>query len=159
MTIEDNKAISRRVIAALNARDWDALRVVMAPDLADRFAGSPLLLAFPDMHIVIEEQLAEGDRVLTRWTNRGTHQGVYCGVSATGRRVEYGGMSIDRIDGGRVVANLGQADLLGLVRERVSAFASYENFSPANSRRRRSASCCWVASPRSRVRPIASGGA
>jgi len=117
MTIEDNKAISRHAIAALNARDWNALRAVMAPDLAERFAASPFLGAFPDIQTTIEEQIAEGDRVLTRWTNRGTHQGAYCGVPPTGRQVEYSGMSIDRIEGGRVVANLGQADLLGLLEQ------------------------------------------
>ena len=117
MTIEDNKAISRRVVAALNARDWSALRAVMAPELAERFADSPFLHAFPDIQTTIEEQLAEGDRVLTRWTNRGTHQGTYCGVAPTGRQVEYSGMSIDRIQGCRVVANLGQADLLGLLEQ------------------------------------------
>ena len=117
MTIEDNKAISRRAIVALNARDWHALRAVMAPELADRFAGSPLLRAFPDMQSVIEEQLAEGDRVLTRWINRGTHWGAYCGVAPTGRQVEYGGMSIDQISDGQIVANLGQADLLGLLEQ------------------------------------------
>jgi predicted ester cyclase len=117
MTIENNKAICRRAIAALNARDWDTLRDVMAPELAERFAASPFLNAFPDMHITIEEQLAEGDRVLTRWTNRGTHRGVYCGLAPTGRQVEYSGMSIDRIEAGRVVANLGQADLLGLLEQ------------------------------------------
>jgi predicted ester cyclase len=122
MTIEDNKAISRRAIASLNARDWVALRDVMAPDLAERFASSPFLRAFPDIQTAIEEQLAEGDRVLTRWTNRGTHQGAYCGIAGSGRQVEYGGMSIDRIEGGRIVANLGQADLLGLL-EQIGAVA------------------------------------
>lgn len=122
MTIEDNKAISRRAIAALNARDWQALRAAMAPELADRFADSPFLSAFPDIHTTIDEQLAEGDRVLTRWTNRGTHLGTYCGAAPTGRQIEYSGMSIDRIEGGLVVANLGQADLLGLL-EQIGAVA------------------------------------
>jgi predicted ester cyclase len=117
MTVEDNKAIIQRVIAALNARDWDALRAGMAPDLVERFAGSPFLSAFPDMQTTIEEQLAEGERVLTRWTNRGTHKGVYCGVAPSGRQVEYAGMSIDRIEGGQIVASLGQADLLGLLEQ------------------------------------------
>ena len=117
MTVEDNKAIVQRAIVALNARDWSALRAVMAPELVERFAGSPFLSAFPNMQTTIEEQIAEGERVLTRWTNRGTHKGVYCGVAPSGRQVEYGGMSIDRIEGGRVVANMGQADLLGLLEQ------------------------------------------
>jgi predicted ester cyclase len=121
MTIEDNKAISRRVIAALNARDWAALKGVMAPDLAKRFAATPFLAAFPDLQITIEEQIAEGDRVVTRWTNRGTHQGTFFGAAPTDRQVEYTGISIDYIADGKVVANMGQADLLGLV-EQIGAF-------------------------------------
>ena len=117
MTIEDNKAVSRRVIAALNARDWNTLNDLMLPELAEHLAGSPLLAAFPDLQIVIGEQIAEGDRVVTRWINRGTHQGAFCGAAPTGRQVEYSGMSIDRIEGGRVVANYGQADLLGLLEQ------------------------------------------
>jgi predicted ester cyclase len=117
MTIEDNKAVSRRVIAALNARDWNALSDVMAPDLAERFADSPFLRAFPDIRTSIEEQIAEGDRVVTHWINRGTHQAAFCGAAPTGRPIEYSGMSIDRIEGGRVVRNYGQADLLGLLEQ------------------------------------------
>src|SRR5437870_13540709 len=53
--------------------------------------------AFPDLAISIEDQIAEGDRVVTRWTARGTHTGDLWGIAGTGKAVTITGTSIDRI--------------------------------------------------------------
>jgi predicted ester cyclase len=64
--------------------------------------------AVPDIYITIEDQLAEGDKVVTRWRARGTHQGELMGISSSGNRVEVTGITtIDRIEGGRAGGNLG----------------------------------------------------
>lgn len=76
-----------------------------------------LLAAFPDFRIEIEDQIAEGDRVVTRVTFRGTHLGEYRGIAPTGRRVAYQGIAVDRIAGGRVVEGWHEADNLGLLRQ------------------------------------------
>jgi hypothetical protein len=58
--------------------------------------------AFPDAQITVEDQIAEGDKVVTRWTGRGTHQGEFMGVAPSGNRVEIAGMTIDRFSGGKI---------------------------------------------------------
>ncbi|MEI5996444.1 ester cyclase [Paraburkholderia bengalensis] len=71
--------------------------------------------AFPDMHWHIEEQLTEGDRVLTRFEWTGTHRGAFLGVPATGQLVRVWGMVIDRIQDGRIKETRIIMDMLGLM--------------------------------------------
>ena len=76
-----------------------------------------ILSRFPDFHLTIEDQIAADDKVVTRVTFRGTHRGEFRGIAPTGRRVEYGGIAIDRIENGRVVEGWHQADELGMLRQ------------------------------------------
>ena len=71
--------------------------------------------AFPDMHWSVEEQLTDGDRVLTRFEWRGTHRGTFLGVPATGRPVKVWGMVIDRVIEGRIKETRILMDTLGLM--------------------------------------------
>ncbi len=71
--------------------------------------------AFPDMCWHVEEQLTEGDRVLTRFEWTGTHRGEFLGVSATGRSVKIWGMVIDRFQEGRIKETRLIMDTLGLM--------------------------------------------
>jgi steroid delta-isomerase-like uncharacterized protein len=73
--------------------------------------------AFPDAHITVEEQLAEGDEVVTRWTGRGTHQGELMGVPPSGNRVEVSGITINRISEGKIVETWTNFDALGMMRQ------------------------------------------
>ncbi len=74
--------------------------------------------AFPDLSCTVEEQVAEGDKVVSRWTLRGTHQGDFFGVAGTGNRVEFTGIQIDRFDeSGKIVEERAQFDLLGAMRQ------------------------------------------
>lgn len=74
------------------------------PDLARQFARiAETRLAFPDLEMTIEQQIAEGPWVATRVTFRGTHMGEFAGVPATGRRIEYSGTAMDRLENGKVV--------------------------------------------------------
>jgi steroid delta-isomerase-like uncharacterized protein len=57
--------------------------------------------AFPDMHWAVEEMVAEGDSVVTRFTWTGTHRGVFLGVAATGKSVVVKGVVIDQLAGGK----------------------------------------------------------
>jgi steroid delta-isomerase-like uncharacterized protein len=65
--------------------------------LADLYAG------FPDLETTIEDILAEGDKVAYRWLSVGTHLGAYMGVPATRKRVTARGITISRLDEGRVI--------------------------------------------------------
>jgi len=59
--------------------------------------------AFPDLHATIEDQIAEGDKVVTRWSVQGTHHGRFRGHNPTGKQMRVTGIVIDRIVGGKVV--------------------------------------------------------
>lgn len=74
--------------------------------------------AFPDLSCTVEEQVAEGDKLVSRWTVRGTHRGDFFGVAGTGNRVEFTGMQIDRFDeSGKIVEERAEFDLLGAMRQ------------------------------------------
>jgi predicted ester cyclase len=73
-------------------------------DLARQFSRIvETRLAFPDLQMTIEQQIAEGPWVATRVTYRGTHMGEFAGIPATGRRIEYSGTAMDRLENGKVV--------------------------------------------------------
>jgi steroid delta-isomerase-like uncharacterized protein len=72
---------------------------------------------FPDIHFAIEEQIAEGDKVLSRFEWTGTHRGEFLGVPATGRPVKVWGMVIDRLVDGRIKETRIIMDTLGLMMQ------------------------------------------
>ena len=67
---------------------------------------------YPDLHLTVEQQIAEGEWVVTRVTARGTHEGVWLGMRPTGRRLEMSAVNIDRVVDGRIVEHGGAANLL-----------------------------------------------
>lgn len=73
--------------------------------------------AFPDMHWTVEEQIAEGDKVMTRFEWTGTHQAEFFGVPATGRPVRVWGVVIDRLEGGKIKDTRIIMDALGLMMQ------------------------------------------
>lgn len=79
------------------------------------YAG--LRAAFPDIRFTIEDQIAEGAKVVTRWTARGTHQADYAGIPATGRSGVIAGVTTDRIADGKVAECWTSLDELGLLRQ------------------------------------------
>jgi predicted ester cyclase len=68
-----------------------------------RGAFERLRATFPDLHVVLDQVLAEGDLVAARWTATGTHSGTLAGIEPTGAHVRWGGTDIYRLAGGRVV--------------------------------------------------------
>jgi steroid delta-isomerase-like uncharacterized protein len=73
--------------------------------------------AFPDSRVTVEDQIAEGDEVVTRWTGRGTHQGELFGVAPSGNQVELSGITISRFEGGKFVEDWTNSDTLGLMQQ------------------------------------------
>ena len=73
--------------------------------------------AFPDLRMTIDDQLAEGGSVVTRWTGRGTHSGALAGIRATGKVVAVSGISIDRLVGGKIVESWLETDRLGMLQQ------------------------------------------
>ena len=74
--------------------------------------------AFPDLEVTIEDQIAEGDKVVSRFRSRGTHDGDTEDLGpATGNRVEVTGVTIERLAGGKVVEDWTNFDALGLMQQ------------------------------------------
>ena len=131
MSTEANTAIARRLFEAVNGHNLALLDELLTPavvyhnappGLAPGREGYQQFLqlywaAFPDLQLTIEDQVAEGDKVVTRWTWRGTHRGEFQGIPPTGAQVTLTGMNIDRIVGGRIVERWVQFDGVGLLQQ------------------------------------------
>ncbi len=132
MSAEENKALTRRVMEEMfNKGNLDVADELVAPDFVDHDPSMPedvrgpegfkeyvraFRSAFSDLHIRIEDQIAEGDKVVTRWTGTGTHDGDSMGIAPTGNRGEITGMEIRRISGGKLVEGWEGYDALGLMQ-------------------------------------------
>ena len=122
---EENKAIARREWEEIwNQGNLDVIDEICAPNYVGHFLppGMPsgregykqlvtmYRAAFPDIQITIEDQIAQGDKVVTRWTSTGTHKGELMGVAATGNFGSITGISINRIVGGLIVEDWTEYD-------------------------------------------------
>jgi steroid delta-isomerase-like uncharacterized protein len=94
----------------------EAGRDVYGPEGA-RKSIAALRAAFPDIHFDLEDLLAEGDKVVARWTCTGTHRGEFRGIAPTGRRVAFPGMNIYRLHDGKIVERWGVEDGLSLLQQ------------------------------------------
>lgn len=129
----ENKAIVRRFFSeVVNRRDMALAEEIVAsdyiehpslPGVASGLAGfkqfaAMLVGAFPDLHVTIEDMVAEGDKVAVRVSVSGTHRGLFMGqILPTGKRAQWVGIDILRIAGGKVVERWNQRDLLGLMQQ------------------------------------------
>jgi steroid delta-isomerase-like uncharacterized protein len=126
---EENKALARRSWEAAN--NPDTIDEVYAADLvwhepdqdirgyeqAKQFV-STFFTAFPDLNATVEDVIAEGDKVVTRWTIRGTHQGEIEEFGPpTGKQAELQGISIHRIADGKIVEEWNRYDNLSLLQQ------------------------------------------
>ncbi len=134
MSAEENKAMARREIQELfnHTGNLDAAEEIYAPDYvghdpstgdirgaeaAKQFAAA-YRQAFPDLEASIEDQIAEGDKVVSRFTSRGTHQGETEDFGPpTGNRVEVSGITIERFEGGKIAEDWTHYDALGLLQQ------------------------------------------
>ena len=118
MSEADNKTIAERFNEDVWGRGDEAvLEELLDPDFVDHSAppglspdreGHKQLLAmfrsaFPDLHVTTEDIIAEGDKVVSRWTAHGTHQGELMGIASTGKEVAFTGIDVLRIAEGKVV--------------------------------------------------------
>ena len=89
---------------------------VRGPEGLKRLA-TEFFSAFPDHHTAVDDIIAEGDKVVTRWTTRGTHQGYLFGIAPTNRRVTISGITIDRVVDEKIVETWTNMDLAGLMQQ------------------------------------------
>jgi steroid delta-isomerase-like uncharacterized protein len=133
-TYEQNKTIVRRyweevwnkgnfaVVDELIAADFDGHPLPSDPDFGRGPAGQKQLVsmyrtAFPDVRMAIEDMTAEGDRVVVRWTARGTNTGEMMGMPATGKPARVTGMFVNRIAAGKIAEGWGNFDALGMLQQ------------------------------------------
>src|SRR5918992_4769217 len=116
MSASDNKAIVRRYFEeGLNQKNRAVLDELLADENLRRLVTSTQANPFPDLHRTVEDLIAEGDKVVARQTNRGTHLGDYMGVPATGKRVTFTAIAILRIADGKIVEHWINRDDLGIL--------------------------------------------
>ena len=73
--------------------------------------------AYSDARITVDEQIAEGDKVASRWTGRGTHDGDLMGVAPTGKQVTVSGLTLSRLANGKVVEEYTNWDTFGMMQQ------------------------------------------
>jgi predicted ester cyclase len=121
MSAEENKALVRREQEELwnYTGNLDAAEELFAPDHAEaaRQEAADFRRGFPDVVSTIEDLIAEGDKVVARWRSRATHRGEYMGIPSTGKEVEFTGISVYRIEGGKIAESWNSEDQFGLMRQ------------------------------------------
>jgi steroid delta-isomerase-like uncharacterized protein len=130
-TPEQNKALARRYNQEVdNGGDFSHLDDFFAPNYVLHLPGYPPVgregyqqvleqfrNAFTGFAVTFDEQVAEGDFVVNRWTTRGTHTGNFNGIPATGKTIEMTGMNIQRFENGKIAEHWGVFDTVGLMQQ------------------------------------------
>ena len=134
MSTEANKAIARRFLEeAFGQGNLAVVDEIIAPNQANGGPGAlpgmpsgpegaKMLItnyrnAFPDLRFTIDEQVAEGNTVVTRWTAHGTNTGELAGMPATGKPATVVGVGVDRIENGKIVESWGIFDQFGMLQQ------------------------------------------
>lgn len=132
MSTEENKALVRRYREAHCTNNLEQLDEIVAADLithnqlpglppgleGGKLAHREALAWFPDLQAKTEDLIAEGDKVVERWTQSGTHTGTpLFGAPASGKKFSVTGISIYRIANGQIVEHWGEMDFLGVLQQ------------------------------------------
>ena len=135
MSLEQNKALSQRAIELWSSGNAAAVDEIFAPNYVNyqhHHPDSPNVVhgteawkkfviefhqAFPDFHDTIEDQIAEGDKVVTRFTSTGIQQGEIMGIKPTGKQASWTGITIDCIKDGKIVETWANWDMMGMMQQ------------------------------------------
>jgi steroid delta-isomerase-like uncharacterized protein len=131
---EQNKALARRAIEEI----WNQGKLAVIDELVasnatyhdpnvpgGKFTGPEGVKqfvqiyrgAFPDVRLTINDQIAEGDKVVTRWTATGTHKGQFMGIAPTNKHSTVTGVNIERFQNGKVVEGWANYDMFGMLQQ------------------------------------------
>ena len=135
---QQNKTLARRWFEDLFSRgDLDAANEILSADFVDHLTQEDergfqelkhyvtmYRSAFPDIQDAVHDVVAEGDKVVVRWTSRGTYQGEFMGVAPTGRHVTFTGMRLFRIAQNKIAESWVNIDERGL-QEQLGAVSGY----------------------------------
>lgn len=131
MSTEESKALRLRVLREIEvAGNPASVDELCTPDITIYGMGQPLQgreaqkgftammhAAFPDLEGTIEDMVAEGDLIASRWTFHGTHRGELMGIPPTGKRITMSGMDVTRIENGRIAEMRVSMDQLGMLQQ------------------------------------------
>lgn len=132
MSAEKNKAIIRRLVRAEEIGDWATVDKLTAPNYVYHNPANPkvrtheehkkkvliaLRTGFPDLKITIEDIIAEGNKVVIRFSSSGTHKGEYAGIPPTNKRIEITAINIFRLTDGKVAEQWVESNALGMLQQ------------------------------------------
>jgi steroid delta-isomerase-like uncharacterized protein len=133
VSTQENKALVRRFLRDVMAtQNLDVADAVLSPDYTIHMVGLPqpvrglinwkglvstYFAAFPDLDVVLDEEIAEGDRVAIRYGWTGTHRGAFMGIPATGKHVRVAGTVFFQIVDDKIAVEWHQDDVLGLLQQ------------------------------------------
>ncbi len=132
MSAEESKATMRRYLGVFEQGNIDLLDELLAPDYTNHSPATPDLptgpegvkavvsmfrSAMPDLRVVIEDMIAEGEKVATRYTLEGTHEGELFGVPPTGKRLSIKSITVERVSEGRIREHWRVTDTLEMMQQ------------------------------------------
>ena len=131
VTLDENKAMVRRVEELWNTGNLDAVDEIFAIDFVNHDPISPdvrdletykeyitrVRIAFPDFHVTVEDMIAEGDKVAARWIATGIQKGELMGIPPTDKQATWSGMTIYRIVDGEIVEAWWAKDMYSLLMQ------------------------------------------
>jgi len=131
MSVENKALVRRYVEEVLNNKNLTLIDELFAPNFIDHDSSMPAAkgpagvkrlvaivhTSFPDLHFAIEDMVAEGDKVVYRYTVRGTHQNDFMGIAATGNQINFTGIHIYRVANGQLQEEWENWDTLGVMRQ------------------------------------------
>ncbi len=132
MSAEENKAIVRRFWGVWEEGNIDLVDELLAPDYINHTPASPdqptgpegvkgvvamFRSAIPDLRVVVEDMIAEGDKVVVRYTLEGTHEGELFGVPPTGQRLSIKSIAVERVSDGKIREHWRVTDSLDMMQQ------------------------------------------
>jgi len=132
MSTAEHKAIPRRFFDEVgNKGNVEAIDALVSPDFINHSLRTGLSsdrdgfkrtwatfrAVFPDFHVTVDDAIAEGEKVVVRLTNRGTHHGEFLGISPTHREVTFTSIVIFRIGDGKIAERWGVLDMHGILQQ------------------------------------------
>lgn len=133
MSTTNKTLVQQMVDTVQNQQQLDRMAEFFVPDFVNHLDHAPdspfnsiekaqqvfqqMFMAFPDLQVTIQHQVAEGDLVMTHKTFTGTHQGQFMGVAPTGKAISFGVIDILRVEEGKIVEHWAIQDRLGMMQQ------------------------------------------
>src|SRR5919112_525316 len=132
MSAEESKAIVRRFWGVWEEGNLDLVDELLAPDYTNHSPATPdqptdlegvkavvsmFRSGMPDLRVIIEDMIAEGDKVVVRYTLEGTHEGELFGVPPTGQRLSIKSISVERVSDGKIREHWRITDTLDMMQQ------------------------------------------